>query len=60
MGKNCLRNLSSWKSSISSIKTFGRTGIAFKKFKPDEFWEISFNAQNDKNHGIVFNLNRKN
>ena len=32
---------------------------SIQKFKPDEFWEISFNAQNDKNHGIAFNLNRK-
>ena len=32
---------------------------SIQKFKPDEFWEISFNAQNNKNHGIAFNLNRK-
>jgi DNA topoisomerase-1 len=32
---------------------------SIQQFKPDEFWEISFNAENDKNISIAFNLNRK-
>ena len=32
---------------------------SIQQFKPDEFWEISFNAENDQNTAIAFNLNRR-
>ena len=32
---------------------------SIQKFKPEEFWEISFIAQNQQSAKIAFNLNRR-
>ena len=53
------RNLSAGRVQSVALRLLVEREHSIQKFKPDEFWEISFNAQNDKNHGIAFNLNRK-
>ena len=53
------RNLSAGRVQSVALRLLVEREHSIQKFKPDEFWEISFNAQNDKNHGIPFNLNRK-
>ena len=53
------RNLSAGRVQSVALRLLVEREHSIQKFKPDEFWEISFNAQNNKNHGIAFNLNRK-
>jgi len=53
------RNLSAGRVQSVALRLLVEREHSIQKFKPDEFWEISFNAENEKNNGIVFNLNRK-
>ena len=53
------RNLSAGRVQSVALRLLVEREHSIQKFKPDEFWEISFNAQNEKNLGIAFNLNRK-
>ena len=53
------RNLSAGRVQSVALRLLVEREHSIQEFKPDEFWEISFNAENDKNIGIEFGLNRK-
>src|SRR6056300_1075054 len=53
------RNLSAGRVQSVALRLLVEREHSIQKFKPDEFWEISFNAENDKNIAIEFNLNRR-
>ena len=53
------RNLSAGRVQSVALRLLVEREHSIQKFKPDEFWEISFNAENDKNAAIAFNLNRR-
>ena len=53
------RNLSAGRVQSVALRLLVEREHSIQEFKPDEFWEISFNAENDKNTGIEFSLNRK-
>jgi DNA topoisomerase-1 len=53
------RNLSAGRVQSVALRLLVEREHSIQQFKPDEFWEISFNAENDKNISIAFNLNRK-
>ena len=48
MGKNCPQ-LSAGRVQSVALRLLVEREHSIQKFKPDEFWEISFNAENDKN-----------
>ena len=53
------RNLSAGRVQSVALRLLVEREHSIQEFKPEEFWEISFNAENDKNIGIEFGLNRK-
>ena len=53
------RNLSAGRVQSVALRLLVDREHSIQQFKPEEFWEIMFNAQNEKNIGIEFNLNRK-
>jgi DNA topoisomerase-1 len=53
------RNLSAGRVQSVALRLLVEREHSIQKFKPDEFWEISFSAENDKNAAIEFNLNRR-
>ena len=53
------RNLSAGRVQSVALRLLVDREHSIQQFKPKEFWEIMFNAQNEKNIGIEFNLNRK-
>ena len=53
------RNLSAGRVQSVALRLLVEREHSIQQFKPDEFWEISFNAENDKKIGIEFSLNRK-
>jgi len=53
------RNLSAGRVQSVALRLLVEREHSIQKFKPEEFWEISFKAENDENTSIVFNLNRK-
>ncbi len=53
------RNLSAGRVQSVALRLLVEREHSIQQFKPDEFWEISFNAENDQNTVIAFNLNRR-
>ena len=53
------RNLSAGRVQSVALRLLVEREHSIQKFKPEEFWEISFKAKNDENTPIEFNLNRK-
>jgi DNA topoisomerase-1 len=53
------RNLSAGRVQSVALRLLVEREHSIQQFKPDEFWEISFNAENDQNTAIAFNLNRR-
>ena len=53
------RNLSAGRVQSVALRLLVEREHSIQKFKPEEFWEISFKAENDENTPIEFNLNRK-
>ena len=53
------RNLSAGRVQSVALRLLVEREQSIKKFKPEEFWEISFTALDDNKTSIAFNLNRK-
>ncbi len=53
------RNLSAGRVQSVALRLLVEREHSIQKFKPEEFWEISFQAENEKKSWIEFNLNRK-
>ena len=55
------RNLSAGRVQSVALRLLVEREHSIQKFKPEEFWEISFkvNAENEESTPIEFNLNRK-
>ena len=53
------RNLSAGRVQSVALRLLVEREHSIQKFKPEEFWEILFKAENDENTPIEFNLNRK-
>ena len=53
------RNLSAGRVQSVALRLLVEREHSIQQFKPDEFWEISFNAENNQNTSIAFNLNRR-
>ena len=53
------RNLSAGRVQSVALRLLVEREHSIQKFKPEEFWEISFQAENEKKSLIEFNLNRK-
>ena len=53
------RNLSAGRVQSVALRLLVEREHSIQKFKPEEFWEISFSANNIENKAISFALNRK-
>ena len=53
------RNLSAGRVQSVALRLLVEREHSIQKFKPEEFWEISFDAVNGENTPIAFNLNRR-
>ena len=53
------RNLSAGRVQSVALRLLVEREHSIQKFKPEEFWEISFQAENEEKNQIEFNLNRK-
>jgi DNA topoisomerase-1 len=53
------RNLSAGRVQSVALRLLVEREHSIQKFKPDEFWEISFTACDDSKTSIAFNLNRR-
>ena len=53
------RNLSAGRVQSVALRLLVEREHSIQKFKPEEFWEISFSANNIENKAICFALNRK-
>ncbi len=53
------RNLSAGRVQSVALRLLVEREHSIQQFKPEEFWEISFKAENEENTLIEFNLNRK-
>tara|TARA_B100001029_G_scaffold8860_1_gene6207 strand:- start:370 stop:2997 length:2628 start_codon:yes stop_codon:yes gene_type:complete len=53
------RNLSAGRVQSVALRLLVEREHSIQKFKPEEFWEISFQVENEEKNQIEFNLNRK-